>query len=151
MNHDEHWMRHALLVAMAARDAGEVPVGAVLVGPQQELLAEGRNQPIAAHDPTAHAEVVALRQAGQLLQNYRLVNTTLYVTLEPCTMCVGTLVHARVARVVFGAYDPKAGAICSATPLAGAPHFNHIFEWQGGVLADECAQVLKAFFARRRG
>lgn len=150
MNHDEHWMRHALIVAMAARDAGEVPVGAVLVGANQELLAEGRNQPIASHDPTAHAEIVALRHGGLLVNNYRLINTTLYVTLEPCAMCVGALVHARVARVVFGAYDPKAGAVCSTIPLASAPHLNHHFHWQAGVLAEECGHVLTAFFAQRR-
>ena len=150
MNHDEHWMRHALLVAIAARDAGEVPVGAVLVGANQEQLAEGRNQPIATHDPTAHAEIVALRQGGVLLKNYRLTHTTLYVTLEPCAMCVGALIHARVGRVVFGAYDPKAGAVCSAVHLAGAGFFNHECQWQGGLLAEECGQLLKTFFAGRR-
>lgn len=149
MDRDEHWMRQALALARRAQDLGEVPVGAVLVK-DDTLLAEGWNQPISACDPTAHAEIVALRAASQRLRNYRLTDTTLYVTLEPCAMCVGALVHARVARVVFGAFDPKSGAVSSALSLGESDKFNHRVVWQGGVLADECGDHLRAFFRLRR-
>lgn len=143
------WMQHALRLAHAAEAAGEVPVGAVLVK-DDVLLAEGSNQPIAAHDPSAHAEIVTLRRAGDALDNYRLVDTTLYVTLEPCMMCAGALVQARIQRLVFGAFDPKAGAVHSVFQALDLPALNHRIAWEGGVMADECGQLLKDFFAVRR-
>ena len=146
---DEYWMQQALILAGRAAAAGEVPVGAVLVQ-ADELLAEGWNQPIAAHDPTAHAEVMALRAAGQSLGNYRLADTTLYVTLEPCLMCVGAIVHARVSRLVFGAFDPKSGAVTTCLQGFEAPGLNHRVRATGGVLAEECGNILKAFFRERR-
>ena len=147
---DADWMQKALLLADRAAVSGEVPVGAVLVQ-GESLLAEGWNQPIAAHDPTAHAEVMALRAAGHSLGNYRLVDTTLYVTLEPCLMCVGAIVHARVARLVFGAFDPKSGAVNTCMQGFEAPGLNHRVETSGGVLAGECGEILKEFFRNRRG
>ncbi len=147
---DEDWMWHALRLARRAEDQGEVPVGAVLVH-QDRCLAEGWNQPIQSHDPTAHAEIVALRSAGQLRQNYRLLDTTLYVTLEPCVMCMGAIAHARVKRLVFGAFDPKRGAVCNALQLSDAPFLNHRVLWTGGVLADNCGELLTDFFKARRG
>lgn len=146
---DELWMRHALRLAERARQAGEVPVGAVLVR-DAVLLAEGWNCPIATHDPTAHAEIVALRAAGQAVGNYRLVDTTLYVTLEPCVMCMGALSHARVGRIIYGAPDPKRGAAGSALQLADAEFLNHRIEIRGGVLGDPCSEALRAFFRERR-
>ena len=147
---DADWMQTALVLAGRAAASGEVPVGAVLVQ-GESLLAEGWNQPIAVHDPTAHAEVMALRAAGQSLGNYRLADTTLYVTLEPCLMCVGAIVHARVARLVFGAYDPKSGAVASCMHGFEVPGLNHRVESSGGVMADECGGILKEFFRERRG
>jgi len=150
---DEHFMRLALAEAELAADKGEVPVGAVIVAADQlTVIASGHNQPIFSHDPTAHAEVVALRAAAQYFQNYRLDGCTLYVTLEPCTMCVGALVHARLARVVFAASEPKAGSLVSARQLMAleAGYFNHRFVWQGGVLGDIAAMRLSAFFKSRR-
>jgi len=147
---DADWMQTALVLAGRAAASGEVPVGAVLVQ-GESLLAEGCNQPIAAHDPTAHAEVMALRAAGQSLGNYRLADTTLYVTLEPCLMCVGAIVHARVARLVFGAHDPKSGAVASCMHGFEVPGLNHRVEYSGGVMADECGGILKEFFRERRG
>lgn len=147
---DEDWMWHALRLARRAEDQGEVPVGAVLVH-EDRCLAEGWNQPIQSHDPTAHAEIVALRSAGQLRQNYRLLDTTLYVTLEPCVMCMGAIAHARVKRLVFGAFDPKRGAVCNALQLSDAPFLNHRVLWTGGVLADNCGELLTDFFKARRG
>ena len=147
---DADWMQTALVLAGRAAASGEVPVGAVLVQ-GESLLAEGWNQPIAAHDPTAHAEVMALRAAGQSLGNYRLADTTLYVTLEPCLMCVGAIVHARIARLVFGAYDPKSGAVASCMHGFEVPGLNHRVESSGGVMADECGALLKQFFRDRRG
>ena len=147
---DEHWMRLALELAAQAEGAGEVPVGAVLVQGDAPL-ATGWNHPIALHDPTAHAEVICLRAAGQASGNYRLAGATLYVTLEPCLMCVGAIVHARVARLVYGAPDPKSGAVdtvCRGFELSG---LNHHVAARGGVLAEECGGILKAFFRRRRG
>jgi tRNA(adenine34) deaminase len=147
---DAEWMQTALMLARRAAASGEVPVGAVLVQ-DESLLAQGWNQPIAAHDPTAHAEVMALRAAGHALGNYRLADTTLYVTLEPCLMCVGAIVHARVSRVVFGAFDPKSGAVVSCMHGFDANGLNHRVESTGGVLAEECGQLLKQFFRERRG
>lgn len=146
---DEFWMNHALLLANKAEQLGEVPVGALIVL-NGELIAEGFNQVITLNDPTAHAEVVALRNAGQILDNYRLVNTTLYVTLEPCPMCAGALVHARVGRVVFGANDPRTGAGGSVFQLLQSPELNHQCELSTNVLFEECAFTLKQFFRRRR-
>ena len=142
-------MQAALVLAGKAAACGEVPVGAVLVE-GESLLAEGWNQPIAAHDPTAHAEVMALRAAGQARGNYRLADTTLYVTLEPCRMCVGAIVHARVSRLVFGALDPKSGAVTSCLRGFELPGLNHRLESTGGILADACGRILKEFFRARR-
>ena len=142
-------MRAAIGEAKIAAQAGEVPVGAVVVV-DGEIIARGINRTISDNDPSAHAEVVVIRAAAHALENHRLTNATLYVTLEPCTMCVGALVQARIGRLVFGAYDPKAGAAGSAIDLTDSPAFNHSFEINGGVLADECGEVLKAFFAGRR-
>lgn len=146
---DEAWMRYAIRLAQRAEQQGEVPVGAVLVK-DGRCIAEGWNTSISLHDPSAHAEIVALRIAGKALGNYRLVNTTLYVTLEPCVMCMGALSQARVNRLVFGASDPKRGAVCSAIALADARFLNHQITWQGGILADECATILKDFFRAKR-
>jgi tRNA(adenine34) deaminase len=147
---DIDFMRLALESARGAGAAGEVPVGAVLV--QGDIvLAVAANRPIGAHDPTAHAEIEALRAGGQAAGSYRLGGTTLYVTLEPCVMCASAIVHARVARLVFGAWDPKAGAAGSTTDVFGMPHQNHRVDVFGGVLMEECGQLLSAFFAARRG
>jgi tRNA(adenine34) deaminase len=146
---DERWMQHALRLARRAADLGEVPVGAVLVN-GDEVVAEGWNQPIASNDPSAHAEMIALRQAAAALRNYRLGGLTLYVTLEPCVMCAGAIVHARLARLVFGALDPRAGAVNSVYDVIAKPRLNHTVEWTGGVLADECGAVLQEFFRARR-
>ena len=147
---DDYWMRRALALAERAETLGEVPVGAVLVAAGR-LLGEGWNCPIATHDPSAHAEIRALRQAGQLMGNYRLPATTLYVTLEPCPMCASALIHARLSRVVYGASDPKGGACGSVFHLLPPDHrFNHRLECQGGVLAQECGDLLRRFFRQRR-
>jgi tRNA(adenine34) deaminase len=147
---DESLMRAALECAREAHARGEVPVGAVLVDAAGEILARAANSPIASHDPTAHAEIVALRAAGRALANYRLTGCTLYVTLEPCAMCVGALVHARISRLVFGARDQKSGACGSVLDLAGSAAFNHRFEVAGGVLQEDSANLLRDFFAERR-
>lgn len=146
---DQHWMRHAMSLAKKAEEQREVPVGAILVL-NDSLVAEGWNQSVQLNDPTAHAEIMALRAAGKGVQNYRLLDAVLYVTLEPCAMCVGAMVHARVKRVVYGAHDPKAGAVSGALKLAEAPHFNHKVTYHGGLLATECGQMLTAFFRDRR-
>jgi len=146
---DEYWMRKALQLAQHAESLGEVPVGAVLVKDNQ-LVAEGWNQPITSQDPTAHAEIVALRQAGRQLENYRIVDTVLYVTLEPCVMCAGALIHARVKRVVYGASDPKAGADESVFHLLQDDRLNHRIDVTGGILAEECSQMLSQFFQAKR-
>ncbi|MGQ2921501.1 MAG: tRNA adenosine(34) deaminase TadA [Hydrogenophaga sp.] len=146
---DAHFMRLALAEARAAAQAGEVPVGAVVVK-EGRVIATGRNAPIDGHDPTAHAEIVALRAAAQALGNYRLEGCTLYVTLEPCAMCSGAMLHARLSRVVFGAPDPKTGAAGSVVDLFAVPQINHQTAVQGGVLADEGAELLRAFFKQRR-
>ena len=145
----EKWMKLAFQQALLAEKIGEVPVGAVLVQ-DDRLLASAHNQPIANNDPTAHAEIQLLRAAGKTLNNYRLPNTTLYVTLEPCTMCLGAMIHARVSRVVFGAYDDKTGVCGSCQDLSNSECFNHSIETQGGVLADECKNLLQKFFKNRR-
>ncbi len=145
----ERWMRRALALADRAERDGEVPIGAVVVR-DGELLGQGWNRMISARDPTAHAEIVALRDAARNASNYRLPGAVVYVTLEPCTMCAGALVHARVDRLVFGAEEPRAGVVCSTCSLLDQPWYNHRVKWQGGVLADESARRLKAFFEARR-
>lgn len=142
-------MRLALDAAARAKDLGEVPVGAIVVK-QGEVIATGYNQPIGHHDPTAHAEIAALRAAADALGNYRLPGCTLYVTLEPCAMCAGAMMHARLSRVVFGASDPKTGACGSVVNLFAEEKLNHHAELVGGVLAEECGTMLSAFFAERR-
>ena len=144
-------MAQALACAREAEAAGEVPVGAVIADAAGAVLARAANAPIARHDATAHAEILALRAAGEALRNYRLPGCVLYVTLEPCPMCVGALVHARVARIVYGAADPKSGACGSAFDLASSAKVNHRIEVLGGVLAEESAALLRRFFAVRRG
>lgn len=146
---DQQWMARALQLAVKAEEAGEVPVGAVIVK-EGKLIAEGYNQMISLNDPSAHAEMQAVRQAGQHLQNYRLTDCTLYVTLEPCSMCAGMLVHSRLARLVFGASDYKTGAAGSVMNLVQHPQLNHQLEVTGGVMAAQCAASLSAFFKRRR-
>ena len=149
-NDDLYWMAQALRLASHAASLGEVPVGAVLVHDGQ-LIGQGYNCPIAQHDPTAHAEIQAVRDACVQLKNYRLPErTTLYVTLEPCTQCVGALVHARVERVVFAAAEPRAGSLVSARQLMQQGFYNHYFSYTGGVLADESRQLLRDFFRQRR-
>lgn len=147
---DARWMRHALALAERAEQEGEVPVGAVLVGPDGQMVAEGWNRNITEHDPTAHAEVVALRRAGQALGNYRLTGCTLYVTLEPCAMCSMAMVHARLARVVYGATDPKTGAAGSVFNLLTDSRHNHRLVAEGGLLGDEAGQRLTDYFRRKR-
>lgn len=146
---DEAWMRYAIRLAQRAEQQGEVPVGAIVVRDNQ-CIAEGWNIPITSHDPTAHAEVVAMRGAGVHVANYRLNDATLYVTLEPCVMCIGAMSHARIKRLVFGAYDPKRGAVCNALSLTDASFLNHKINWDGGVLEAECSEMLRAFFKARR-
>ena len=146
---DEFWMQRALELAHRAEAEGEVPVGAVLVRDEQ-IIGEGWNQPISASDPTSHAEIMALRSAAANINNYRLLNTTLYVTLEPCSMCAGALIHARVKRVVYGANDPKGGAAGSVFEILGTDKLNHKVEVTSGVLAKECGEVLTNFFQQRR-
>lgn len=146
---DRRFMAMALDAAESARAAGEVPVGAVLVR-GDDVIATGFNHPIGGHDPSAHAEMAALRAAAQSLQNYRLPGCELYVTLEPCLMCAGAIMHARIARVVFGAYDPKTGACGSVVDAFANRQLNHHTEVAGGVLATECGDALKSFFAHRR-
>ena len=145
----EQWMRRALALADRAGNEGEVPIGAVVVH-QGELLGEGWNQVIAAQDPTAHAEIVAMRDAARVAANYRLPDTTLYVTLEPCTMCCGAMIHARIAQLVFAAREPKAGVVCSTCTMLDEPRYNHSVRWQGGVLAEDSSARLQAFFKARR-
>jgi tRNA(adenine34) deaminase len=146
---DEGFMRRALDLARAAEAAGEVPVGAVIVR-DGIVVGEGSNRPIGACDPTAHAEIIALRAAGQALGTYRLTGTTLYVTLEPCAMCASAMVHARVARLVFAATDPRAGAAGSVFNIVQHASLNHHLECTGGVLAEECSALLRGFFLARR-
>lgn len=147
---DQKMMRHALALADKAEALGEIPVGAVLVDEQGEILGEGWNLSIVNSDPTAHAEIVALRDAGQKVQNYRLLNTTLYVTLEPCTMCAGAILHSRIKRLVFGAADYKTGAVGSRFHFFDDYKMNHTLEITGGVLEAECSRKLSEFFRKRR-
>ncbi len=146
---DEAWMRHAIRLAQRAEDEGEIPVGALLVK-ENQLIAEGWNRSISYCDPTAHAEIIAIRKAGQVLNNYRLIDTTLYVTLEPCVMCMGAISHSRIQRLVFGAYDPKRGAVCHALNLSDAAFLNHTVNWKGGVLETETSTLLSDFFRAKR-
>jgi tRNA(adenine34) deaminase len=146
---DEYWMRYAQQLAAKAEADGEIPVGAVLVK-DNRIIGEGWNRSIQCHDPSAHAEMMAIRMAGVQLQNYRLLDTTLYVTLEPCPMCAGLLVHSRVKRLVYGAADAKTGSAGSLLNIVQHPDLNHQLEVTSGVLADSCAQQLSSFFKRRR-
>lgn len=149
---DEHWMRKALALAdRAQHEDNEIPVGALVVDAVGNVIGEGWNRNIADHDPSAHAEIVAMRRAGQALGNHRLVGCTLYVTLEPCAMCAMAVVHARVARVVFGAFDPKTGAAGSVFELLTDPRHNHRVDVVGGVLGDEAGAKLTAYFRGKRG
>jgi tRNA(Arg) A34 adenosine deaminase TadA len=151
-NTDFHWMHHALeLARRAEREDNEVPVGAVLVAADGTLLAEGWNRNITEHDPTAHAEIVAMRKAGQALGNHRLLGATLYVTLEPCAMCAMAMVHARIARVVYAARDPKTGAAGSVFELLSDPRHNHRVAVEGGVLGEEASAMLTGYFRAKRG
>lgn len=146
-----HWMALALEQAQIAGSLGEVPIGAILVA-NNEIIGKGFNQPVSGHDASAHAEICALRQASQLRQNYRLPGTTLYVTIEPCTMCAGALIHARIDTLVFGAREPRAGAIVSQQQLLDARYFNHRVSYIEGVLREECSELIQNFFQiKRRG
>ena len=149
MEIDEKWMELALEEAALAWEAGEVPVGAVIVR-GEELLARAHNRPISLHDPSAHAEILAIRRAAAAAGNYRLAGTTLYVTLEPCIMCAGAIIHARIERLVFGAADPKNGAAVSLYRLFEDPRFNHAVAVTGGVLREACAEILSGFFREKR-
>jgi tRNA(adenine34) deaminase len=149
MEIDEKWMELALEEAALARKAGEVPVGAVIVR-GEELLARAHNRPISLHDPSAHAEILAIRRAAAAAGNYRLAGTTLYVTLEPCIMCAGAIIHARLERLVFGAADPKNGAAVSLYRLLEDRRFNHAVAVTGGVLREACAEILSGFFREKR-
>ena len=148
---DTYCMQRALQLAAIGASQNEVPVGAVIVSNADQLIiGEGFNQPILNNDPSAHAEIIAMRKAGQTINNYRLVNTTLYVTLEPCAMCAGALLHARIARLVFATHDPKTGAIGSAMNLYTTATWNHTIRCEHGLLADSCASLLRDFFKSRR-
>ena len=146
---DAYWMKRALDLARKAEQANEVPVGAVLVK-DNKLIAEGWNQPISSFDATSHAEIMAMRAAGKELNNYRLIDTTMYVTLEPCSMCVGAMIHARIARLVYGATEPRTGALGGAFNLLEAHQHNHLFAVESGVLAEESKVMLQNFFRSRR-
>lgn len=146
---DVYWMKQALLCAKQAEEANEIPVGAVLVRDNQ-IIAKGWNQMITLNDPSAHAEIMAIRAAGEHIQNYRLLDTTLYVTLEPCIMCAGALIHARITRLVFGARDYKTGASGSFIDIFHQPGLNHYIDVASGILAEECSLQLSQFFKRRR-
>ena len=147
---DLRFMRHALQEARKARELGEVPVGAVIVDETGSLLASAGNRSIGDRDPGGHAEMAAMRAAGKKLDNYRLLNTTMYVTIEPCIMCAGAIIHARIGRLVFGALDPKAGAIVSCYQIGRDGKLNHHLEVAGGLLADECGELLTSFFREKR-
>jgi len=146
---DLRWMRHAIGLAKQGQVDGEVPVGAVIVKDNQ-VIGEGWNQPIGLHDPSAHAEMLALRAAGRTLSNYRLLDATLYVTLEPCVMCAGAIIHARIKRLVYGANDPKAGAAGSVVDIFANPKLNHHVTVEGGLLSSECGDLLSQFFKAKR-
>jgi tRNA(adenine34) deaminase len=147
---DQKWMLEAIAEARAAEAAGEVPVGAVIVSAAGEIIARGSNRVLRNSDPTAHAEIVALRSAGAALGNYRLLGCTLYSTLEPCSMCAGAILHARIARLVYAAADPKAGACGSVIAVMNHPALNHRVELVEGVLAEECGKMLTDFFRAKR-
>jgi tRNA(adenine34) deaminase len=149
MNNDEKWMALAIKQAVKAHNKGEVPVGAVLIK-DGKLIAQAYNQPISTNNATAHAEIQLLRAAGKYQKNYRLIDTTIYVTLEPCAMCLGAMMHARIKRMVFGASDPKTGVCGSHADLTSESFFNHEMEISGGVLEKECKEILQAFFKSRR-
>ena len=149
MESDEHYMDLALAEAKKAEMAGEVPVGAVIVS-SGTVIGRGSNQPISGHDPTAHAEIIALREAARRQRNYRLMNATMYCTVEPCVMCAGAMIHARLARLVFGTPDPKAGSAGSIYNVLTDPRLNHRVDLVSGIREDECAAILHEFFARRR-
>lgn len=149
MKTDQDWMQYAVNLAERAGQLNEVPIGAVLVLNDQ-VIGEGLNQPIAMHDPTAHAEIVALRAGGERVGNYRLLDAKLYVTLEPCIMCAGAMVHARIKELIFGATDPKAGAVVSKAQVLDHVFLNHRVSYQGGVCAKECGELLSNFFKARR-
>jgi len=146
----EVYMREALALACTARERDEVPVGAVVVGPDGKVVGRGFNQPIGGVDPTAHAEVVALRDAAQTLRNYRLSGVSLYVTVEPCLMCVGAIVHARIRQLVFGAVEPRTGAVGSALEVLNHPSLNHHVEVVSGILEQDCKKTMQSFFGARR-
>ena len=146
---DKYWMQKALVLAQLADKKDEVPIGAIVVK-DNTIIGQGFNQPIGLYDPSAHAEIQALRDAAKHQQNYRLVNTCLYVTIEPCIMCVGAIVHSRIAKLYFGANEPKAGAIVSQTRQLDSQYINHHVEYSGGIYANECAALVKGFFYRRR-
>ena len=149
LNVDEHWMGEALKLARQVQDAGEVLVGAVLVK-QDQIISSGYNHPIESHDPSAHAEIIALRNAGKLLNNYRLLDTTLYVTLEPCVMCAGAMIHARIKRLVYGARDPKTGSAGGRVDVFAGGLFNHEIEMSADILGDQCGELLRSFFKQKR-
>ncbi len=149
LDQDEYWMQQALLHAEEAAENGEIPVGAVLIG-KDGLLAAAGNSPIGNQDPTAHAEIIVMRRAAAQLKNYRLVGTTLYVTLEPCVMCMGALIHARIERLVYGATDLKTGAASSVYSIGNDGYLNHQIDIRSGILAKQCSSLLKAFFKARR-
>jgi len=149
MTDDEKWMSLAIRQAINSEKKGEVPIGAVLVK-DKLLIAKAHNQPIAKNDATAHAEIQLLRNAGKKLENYRLIDSTIYVTLEPCAMCFGAMIHARIERLVFGAYDPKTGVCGSCEDITNANCFKHKIIVSGGVLQDQCSQLLQSFFKKRR-
>lgn len=146
---DNYWMEKAISLAKEAEVQDEVPVGAVIVL-ENQIIGSGFNKPISTHNPAAHAEIIALQDAATKMQNYRLPNTTMYVTLEPCIMCVGAIIHARIKRVVFGAFDDKTGAIGSKLNLMEEYKWNHHFEYEGGILGKECGEILKNFFKNKR-
>ncbi|MWP46166.1 tRNA adenosine(34) deaminase TadA [Gilliamella sp. Pas-s27] len=147
---DEVWMKHALMLAKRAESLGEIPVGAVIIDQNNQIVGEGFNQSIIKHNPTSHAEIIAIEQAGNYLNNYRIINTTLYVTLEPCIMCAGAIIHSRIKRVVYGASDYKTGAAGSFVNILAQKGINHYAEVTGGVLANECSTILSEFFKKRR-
>lgn len=149
MSTDEFFMAKALRLAKQAGAVGEVPVGALVVK-DGEIIGEGYNQPISGCDPTAHAEIVAMRNAADNTNNYRLNDCDLYVSIEPCTMCVGAMIHGRIGRVIFGAAEPRAGALQSQLQLMEQSHYNHSFEWYGGVLKQQCGDLMSDFFRRKR-
>jgi tRNA(adenine34) deaminase len=149
MNEDEKWMQIAIREANLAKNKGEVPVGAIIIQ-NNRIIAKAHNSPISKNDPTAHAEVLAIRNASKKLQNYRLPGTTLYVTLEPCAMCLGAVIHARINRIVFGTSDPKSGVCSSTANLTSEAFFNHKIIVNGGILEQDCKKILQSFFKLRR-